>query len=306
MSVRLPQAEYAEEVAGKRTLSAPSTGLPRETFRSPPPPLILLAGSGLTVGTPESMQWSLGFCHCNIRGTNFGHNRTSRAIPFRLLLPGVFSTYRTRARLLRLSLNPMRSELRMSDAAEIEIVREFDPALIGRCRALDARVYDEKYQTDESAELRQIRQNPRSRVVVHYQAQIVGYIEFIPITPEGFETFLNTRDTVFDLLITEQIVSPWRRDCAVDIYIASMVVHPAVQSKGISMVLLQGFYQALVELEREQYRLGRIGATGVSVPGRRFLQSMLGLPLAHEVPGGITGVGNAGDLIRYLSAYLDW
>ena len=194
----------------------------------------------------------------------------------------------------------------MTDVARIEIVREFDLALIGRCRALDAVVYDEKYQTDEAAELRQIRKNPRSRVVAHYQGDVVGYIEFIPLTPAGFELFLNTRDSVFDLHITEHLVSPWRRDVAVDVYIASMVVRPDVQSKGISMVLLQGFYQALAALQAEGHRLGRIGATGVSVPGRRFVETMMGLPLAHAVPGGVAGVGMADDVVRYLADYLDW
>ena len=75
----------------------------------------------------------------------------------------------------------------MTDVARIEIVREFDLALIGRCRALDAVVYDEKYQTEEAAELRQIRKNPRSRVVAHYQGDVVGYIEFIPLTPAVVE-----------------------------------------------------------------------------------------------------------------------
>jgi GNAT superfamily N-acetyltransferase len=194
----------------------------------------------------------------------------------------------------------------MSDVAQIEIVREFDLGLIGRCRALDAHVYEVKYQTDEATELLQIRKNPRSRVVVHYQDDVVAYIEFIPLTPEGFELFLNTRDSVFDLKITEHLVSPWRRDVAVDVYIASMVVRPDMQSKGISMVLLHGFYQALAELQAEGHRLGRLGATGVSVPGRRFVQTMIGLPLAHAVPGGVAGAGVADDVVRYLAAFLDW
>jgi GNAT superfamily N-acetyltransferase len=194
----------------------------------------------------------------------------------------------------------------MTEPAQVHLLRDFDVSIIGACRALDALVYPPQYLTEETAELAQIQANPRSRVVATYAGQVVGYIEYIPLTTAGFELFLATREQVFDLLIAPALVSPWRTDTPVDIYIASMVVHPSMQSKGISMVLLQGLMQALKSLTMEGYLLGRLGGTAVSVPGRRFQETMLGVSASHEVPGGIAGLGDANHVLRYLSEYLDW
>ena len=194
----------------------------------------------------------------------------------------------------------------MTESAQIHLLDSFDVKAIAACRALDAVVYSPQYLTEETAELAQIKANPRSRVVATYAGAVVGYIEYIPLTPAGFNLFLETRDRVFDLLIEPSLVSPWRADNAVDIYIASMVVHPDMQSKGISMVLLQGLMQALKSLTAEGFPLGRIGGTAVSVPGRRFLETMLGLTPIHEVPGGVAGLGDAKHVLGYLSEYLDW
>ena len=194
----------------------------------------------------------------------------------------------------------------MTESAHFHLLQQFEPRLIAACRALDATVYDPHYLTEEAAELEQIQANPRSRVVASYSGHVVGYIEYSPLTTAGFDLFLATRDQVFDLRIAPSLVSPWRSDSPVDIYIASMVVHPDMQSKGISMVLLQGLLRALQSLTCEGYRLGRIGGTAVSVPGKRFLETMLGLSLAHDVPGGVAGVGDADQVLGYLSHYLDW
>jgi len=194
----------------------------------------------------------------------------------------------------------------MIESAQIHLLRSFDAPLIAACRALDAVVYAPQYLTEEAAELAQIKANPRSRVVATYAGEVVGYLEYIPLTRPGFDLFLTTRDRVFDLLIDATLVSPWRAETAVDIYIASMVVHPSMQSKGISMVLLQGLLQALQSLETEGLLLGRMGGTAVSVPGRRFLETMLGLVPVHEVPGGVAGLGEAQHVLAYLSEYLDW
>jgi hypothetical protein len=194
----------------------------------------------------------------------------------------------------------------MSDEAQIQILREFDPVVIAQCRALDAMVYDAKYQMGERDELRQIRANPRSRVVARYQDELVGYLEFIPLTEQGFDAFLGARDAVFDLQLDAEMVSPWHHDRPVDLYLASMVVSREFQSKGVTLPLLRGLYLALKELRAEGRRLGRVGATGVSVAGRRFLHTMLGMQDLHEVPGGLAAIGWADDVVEYLAGYLDW
>jgi len=194
----------------------------------------------------------------------------------------------------------------MADKAQIEILKHFNPALIEQCRALDRLVYDEKYQSTAEWETPQIKRNPRSRVLARHVGVLVGYLEYIPLTTAAFDQFVATRETVFDLLLTENSIAAWSQSKPVDIYIASMVVRPDYQSKGISMVLLQGLLIALTELKSEGYLLGRIGATGVSVPGRRFVQTMLGIPYAHDVPGGVAGVGDVNATIRYLDEYLGW
>ena len=194
----------------------------------------------------------------------------------------------------------------MADEARIEILRVFVPELIEQCRALDRLVYDEKYQSTAEWENPQIKKNPRSRVVADHVVALVGYLEYIPVTAAAFEQFLSTRESVFDLLLTEASIAEWSKTQPVDIYIASMVVRPDYQSKGISMVLLRGLLQALTELKSEGHLLGRIGATGVSVPGRRFVHTMLGMQYSHDVPGGVAGLGDASSTIQYLDEYLGW
>jgi GNAT superfamily N-acetyltransferase len=194
----------------------------------------------------------------------------------------------------------------MADEAQIQILKHFDSTLIERCRGLDRLVYDEKYQSTAEWENPQIAKNPRSRVLAHHLGELVGYVEYIPLTVAAFDQFLATRETVFDLLLTEQSIAQWSQSTPVDIYISSMVVRPDYQSKGISMVLLQGLLRALTELHDEGYLLGRIGATGVSVPGRRFVHTMLGIPYSHDVPGGVAGLGDAQATMRYLDEYLGW
>ncbi len=194
----------------------------------------------------------------------------------------------------------------MTEAARIQVLKEFDLEIIHQCRALDQLVYSEKYQSTLEWELPQIKKNPRSRVVAWHGDELIGYAEYIPLTVAAFDKFLTTRDTVFDLLLEEEFISPWIKGTPVDIYLASMVARPDYQSKGISLVLLRGLLVALRELKAEGYVLGRMGGTGVSVAGVHVGETLLGIGYSHDVAGGVATLGAADDVVNYLTDYLGW
>ena len=96
----------------------------------------------------------------------------------------------------------------MGKAAEIQILKEFDPEIFKKCRAIDEVVFKPKYVKSYESECAIICKNSKSRIVVWHDGELVGYTEYLPLTAKRFDTFTNTRDTVFDLLMTDELVSP--------------------------------------------------------------------------------------------------
>lgn len=192
----------------------------------------------------------------------------------------------------------------MGKAAEIEILKTYDPVILEKCRQLDRRVYKEEYIVEFAEESAIVQRNPRSRIICWYKGELVGYYEYTPLTTEAFDTFLHTRDQLFDLLITEDSISPWIKGQPVDIYVGSIVVSPDFQGKMISLVLMRGFLQSMRELEQEGYRIGRIGGTGVSSGGVYSMKTYLDGKILHEVPGGTAMACDSSTAIARLDEYV--
>lgn len=192
----------------------------------------------------------------------------------------------------------------MGKAAQIQILRDFEPEIIAKCWELDKKVYKAEYVSSLDHEGLIIKRNPRSRVVVWYQGDLIAYYEYLPFTPAAFEIFLNCKDQVFDLTFEADYISPWLKDQPVDVYVSSIVVSPDHQGKMISMVLMRGLLMALRELENEGYQLGRMGGTGVSSGGVYSLKTYLDMAVLFEVPGGTAMAGTCQDAIARLDEYV--
>lgn len=192
----------------------------------------------------------------------------------------------------------------MGKAAQIQILRNFEPEIIAKCWELDKKVYKSEYVTDLEHEDAIIKRNPRSRIVVWYQGELIAYYEYLPFTTESFDNFLNCKDKVFDLTFEPDFIAPWSKEQPVDVYVSSIVVSPDFQGKMISMVLMRGLLMALRELEQEGYKLGRMGGTGVSSGGVYSLKTYLDMDVLFEVPGGTAMAGTCQEAIARLDEYV--
>ncbi len=192
----------------------------------------------------------------------------------------------------------------MTTAVEFQILKDFDPTILEACRRLDKLVYAAEFIKDIELETALIRKNPRSRIVVWHDSRVIGYREFLPLTTEAFDLFLNTHDQVFDLLIKPDFISPWIKSVPVDLYGSSAVIHPDYQHKLINVSMQQAEFLALRELESEGYQIGRFGGTAVSKGGEKTAKEMAGLEASHEVPGGIAMVSSGKAYMAHLDRYL--
>lgn len=192
----------------------------------------------------------------------------------------------------------------MAQPVQIQLMREYDEALLRQCIELDNQVYAQEWDMDFGEESAILKANPRSRVLAYYEGELIGYYSYQPLTEEAFELFLNCRDDAFEHKITPAHIAPWSTEKPTDLYIGSIVVSPKMQGKMISLVLMRGLLRGLRELEAEGRRIGRVGGTGVSSGGVYSLQNFLDMRVSHEVPGGTAMVGDGAAAMARLDEYV--
>lgn len=191
-------------------------------------------------------------------------------------------------------------------AVEFQTMKVFDRHILDECRKLDGLVYGPQFIKDIELETALIKKNPRSRIITWHEKRVIGYSEYLPLTTEDFDLFLNTHDRVFDLLIEPDFISPWIKDVPVDLYGSSVVIHPDYQHLLIVVSMLRAMFLSLREIECEGFQIGRYGGTAVSKGGEKTAREMIGLTVSHEVPGGIAMVSNGKAVMAFLDSYLDF
>jgi len=167
---------------------------------------------------------------------------------------------------------------------EIKNTGDLDISLISDILRIDSLVFPKHLQGTFDEVYGRFKANRDSLVLLYDKTVLAGYVCLFPIDDELYEEILK-RKKLFDSDIPCKHIKQYQPNCTYRLYAISTAICPEYQGKGLSKLLIKGFYKYLLDKKKNNILFSSVLSTAVT-GGGDYLLKELGFSRKNELPGG--------------------
>lgn len=150
---------------------------------------------------------------------------------------------------------------------KIKILNKVDDNVLKKMIELDCMVFRKEDRGTLKVCRKWLKCNPDIYTVLMYDDEVVGYINFMPITPEAYRKIYNGQLKDYDLQ-TKHVLKFSSKE-PLNCLFTSIVIKPEYQDTNAVIELWNGF---LENIKQKQLKIGKVVVDCVSQDGEKFVK----------------------------------
>ena len=163
-------------------------------------------------------------------------------------------------------------------------INDIEANLISSVLEVDSLAFAEDFQGTYSEEYDRFIANKDTYVFLYDGAKMVGYLNLFPIKRELYEQIIS-EDRLFDSDIPGEMIEQYVPSRSYDLYLLSAAIRPDYQKRGLSKLLVKGFFEYLLEKKNDGILFSSALSTAVTNEGSLLLERM-GFGRKKDITGG--------------------
>jgi hypothetical protein len=186
-----------------------------------------------------------------------------------------------------LSLNTQQvidNENQSENSSELYVLHQVTKEDIEKAILLDYIVYDlnpdERFSVEKCMRWYNINDKIYIMIKEKKTENIIAYINASPITNKTYEDMLNGRYN--DIEIDDESIVSYDMPGLYNLYIASIVIRPDYQNKGILKIIYEAFINRMIDLYSSDIIIERIVADAITSKGKKFCEIIGMNKIIHE------------------------
>jgi len=166
----------------------------------------------------------------------------------------------------------------------LKTVDELDISLIVDVLNIDSAVYPVHLRGTFDELYGRFTANRDTYVLLYDNNDLIGYLCLLPVKDELYEKISND-DRLYDSDIPYEQIEQYQPHNTYKLYAISTAIRPDYQGKGLSGLLIRGFYKYLLEKRKSNIRISSVLSSAVTSGGDLLLKKM-GFTRIKELSGG--------------------
>lgn len=149
---------------------------------------------------------------------------------------------------------------------------KIDDSLIKKIKNLDKLFFKEDYIWNEDYQLKLFNKNKKSMIMVTYDNNLIGYLNYLTITREKYNNMINSNVSVDNFTLDE--ITNFYKNKKNYITINSVVINKKFQDGYTVKILTKHLKKILKTLHNNKYYIEGINSIAISKHGQKFLEKL--------------------------------
>lgn len=115
-----------------------------------------------------------------------------------------------------------------------------------------------------------LKNNDIYTILLDEKKKVIGYINFVPLTPDSYELFRKGK--IYDMELTQNNILPYSSNSKVSCLLMSIVIQTEYRDTEVVKILTKALYEKLDNISKEKnVKIERILADCVSADGVKYV-----------------------------------
>jgi GNAT superfamily N-acetyltransferase len=156
---------------------------------------------------------------------------------------------------------------------QLRDIHDVDKKLIQDIMAIDALVYTPDYQGTYEEVSARFFANRDMFILLYENEKIIGYLCMFPIKNDLYQNIIQS-NAMHDSDIPGSMIESYSSGNHYKLFMISVAIHPDFQKRGLSKLIIRGFYRYMLNKQKNNIHIDSILAISVSKTGERFLENL--------------------------------
>lgn len=149
---------------------------------------------------------------------------------------------------------------------------KIDDNLINQIKDLDSLFFKDEYVWDQDYQLQIFHKNKKSMIMVTYDNNLIGYLNYLVITKEKYDQIINSDVSIDNFNLDE--ITRFHKKQKNYVTINSIVINKKYQDGYTIKLLTRRLKKILKNLNNNKYYIAGINSIAISKHGQKFLERL--------------------------------